>query len=77
MIDRPSSRRFFAMLTACALALIGLVTSGVGGVALLASASVVVLFLVETSYHSFERRHRAATIGVERSTAPYYDLDLG
>ena len=77
MIDRPSPRRFIAMMTACALTLIGVVITGIGGFPLLAVASILVLLLVETSYHSFDRRHRAATIGVERSTAPYYDLDLG
>ena len=76
MNDRPSCRRFVAVMTACALALIGVVISGVGGVPLLAMASILVLLLVETSYHSFDRRHRAATIGVERSPALYYDLDL-
>ena len=77
MIDRPSPRRFIAMLAGCALALTGVVITGIGGFPLLALASVVVLLLVETSYQSFDRRLRAATIGVERSTVPYYDLDVG
>jgi hypothetical protein len=77
MIDRPSPRRFIAMMTACALTLTGVVITGIGGFPLLALASILALLLVETSYHSFDSRHRAATIGVERSTAPYYDLDLG
>ena len=51
--------------------------SGVGGIPLLALASIVALILVDTSYHSYDRRHRAATIGAQRSAAPYYDLDLG
>ncbi len=77
MITRPSARRFIAMMTACALTLTGVVITGIGGFPLLVVASIVVLGIVDASYHSFDRRHRAATIGVERSTAPYYDLDLG
>jgi hypothetical protein len=77
MIARPSPRRFIAMMTACALTLTGVVITGIGGFPLLALASILVLLLVETSYHSFDRRHRAATVGVERSTLPYYDLDIG
>ena len=77
MIDRPSSRRFVAVLTVCTLAMIGVVVSGVGGIPLLASASIVALILVDTSYHSFDSRHRAATIGAQRSAAPSYDIDLG
>lgn len=77
MIDRPNSRRFIAMLTACALTLIGVALTGIGGFPLLVVASIVVLGIVDASYHSFDSRHRAATIGVERSSAPYYDLDLG
>jgi hypothetical protein len=77
MITRPSARRFIAMMTACALTLTGVVSTGIGGFPLLVVASIVVLGIVDASYHSFDRRHRAATIGVERSTAPYYDFDLG
>ena len=77
MIHRPSPRRFIAMMTGCALALTGVVITGIGGFPLLVLASIVVLLLVESSYHSFDRSHRAATIGVERSTLPYYDLDVG
>ena len=75
MIDRPSPRRFIAVMTACALTLTGVVITGIGGFPLLALASILALLLVETSYHSFDSRHRAATIGVERSQAPY-DLDV-
>jgi hypothetical protein len=77
MITRPSARRFIAIMTACALMLTGVVITGIGGFPLLVVASIVVLGIVEASYRSFDSRHRAATIGVERSTAPYYDLDLG
>jgi len=77
MIDRPSPRRFIAMMAICALTLTGVVITGVGGFPLLVVASFVVLGIVNASYHSFDSRHRAATIGVERSTAPYYDLDVG
>ena len=76
MINRPSPRRFIAVMTACALTLTGVVITGIGGFPLLALASVLALLLVETSYHSFDRRHRAATVGVGRGTAQYYDLDL-
>ena len=76
MIDRPSSRRFIAMMTGCALTLIGVVMTGIGGFPLLIVASIVVLGIVDASYHSFDSRHRAATIGGKRSPAPY-DLDLG
>jgi hypothetical protein len=77
MIDRPSSRRFVAMMTFCALALIGVVISGVGGIPVLALASIVALILVDTSYHSFDSRHRAATVGAQRSALTSYDVDLG
>ncbi len=77
MIDRPSPRRFIAMMTICALTLTGVVITGIGGFPLLVVASIVVLGIVDASYHRFDSRHRAATIGVERSTAPYYDLDVG
>ena len=77
MIDRPSARRFIAMMTACALTLVGVVITGIGGFPLLVLASIVVLGVVDASYHSFDSRHRAATIGVERSPAVYLDLDLG
>jgi hypothetical protein len=77
MIDRPSPRRFIAMMTVCALTLTGVVITGIGGFPLLLVASILALLLVEASYHSFDRRHRAATIGVERSAAQYYDLDIG
>ena len=65
------------MMTACALTLIAVVITGIGGLPLLALASLVVLGIVETSYHSFDSRHRAATIRRERSLASCYELDLG
>ena len=75
MIDRPSSRRFVAMMAVCALTLTGVVLTGIGGLPVLVLASIVALGVVDASYHSFDSRHRAATIGVERSPAPY-DLDV-
>ena len=35
MIDRPSPRRFIAMMTVCALTLTGVVITGIGGFPLL------------------------------------------
>ena len=76
MIDRPSARRFIAIMTACALTLTAVVLTGIGGFPLLVVASIVVLGIVDASYHSFDSRHRAATINAERSPASYYDLDM-
>ncbi|MGD9700840.1 MAG: hypothetical protein AB7Q42_02695 [Acidimicrobiia bacterium] len=77
MVGQPSYRRFIATMAICALALIGIAITGVGGFPLLALASIIVLGTVDACFRSFDTRHRAATVGTAQSPTSYYELDLG
>jgi hypothetical protein len=69
MVDQPSNRRFIVTMVVCALALIGVAITGLGGLPLLVLSSFVVLGTVDACFRSFDRRHRAATVGGEPHVA--------